>query len=114
LLPDGRTPITQASGTFTPGDRIFGRFEPRRADDLKPGMEQWLGWEGEWEILREDRRTTPLRQEIAEIVRPARALIKAHESRNPTSDYATLGEEEALMFLKERINALAERLARRP
>jgi hypothetical protein len=59
------------------------------------------------------RRKTPLRQEVSEIVRAARTLVKAHERRNPTSDYATLGEEEALMFLKESIAKLDARVARR-
>lgn len=44
------------------------------------------------------------RDEVAQVVIAARALIKVHESRNPTSEHATLGEESALMFLKEKIN----------
>jgi hypothetical protein len=40
------------------------------------------------------------REEVAEIVAAARKLILAHESRNPGSMYATLGEEDALFNLK--------------
>jgi hypothetical protein len=27
------------------------RFEPKRRDDLKPGIERWIGYEGEWQRL---------------------------------------------------------------
>lgn len=65
------------------------------------------------ELLFHARRTTPTRDEIGEIVRAARALDAAFQRRSITSQNATLGEEEALMFLKERITALDKRLAGR-
>lgn len=34
-------------------DRVQARFQPKRTDDLRPGLEQWVGYEGTFEAMFE-------------------------------------------------------------
>jgi hypothetical protein len=54
-----------------------------------------------------------LRQEVAEVARAAEVLVQAHKRRNQTSDYATLGEDEGIAFLRERLASIERRAKRR-
>lgn len=49
---------------------------------------------------------TPTREEVAEITKLAQALVDNHEQRSSTSQYATLGELDALFNLRFQLNAL--------
>lgn len=56
-----------------------------------------------------DARRAPNRAELADIRRLALAFVTANERRNPTSENATLGEEDALFNLRWQMNELAKR-----
>jgi hypothetical protein len=34
-----------------PFDTFTATFQPRRTDDLKPGVAEWIGWRGVWQVM---------------------------------------------------------------
>jgi hypothetical protein len=46
------------------------------------------------------------REAVAEVVAGARELVKAHERRSPTSQHATLGEQDALFNVYFRLKQM--------
>ena len=32
-------------------ETITATFTPWRRDDLKPGVEEWIGWRGQWRVV---------------------------------------------------------------
>ena len=56
-----------------------------------------------------DKRRSAKREEVAYIVGLAENLVAAHGRRNPTSENATLAEEEAIFNLRWQMNELAKR-----
>jgi hypothetical protein len=34
-----------------PFDTFIATFQPRRTDDLKPGVAEWIGWSGVWQAM---------------------------------------------------------------